>query len=78
MKIAISLPDDLFERADALAEALGVSRSALYAEAMAEYLTRRSAHETTARLDAVYATEDSAISPSVRRAQQRALAEDSW
>ena len=38
VKVAISLPDQLFQRADALAGRLGVSRSRLYADALAEYL----------------------------------------
>ena len=40
MKTAISLPDDLFDSADELAQQLGVSRSELYARAVAEYLAK--------------------------------------
>ena len=36
MKTAISLPDPLFKSADALARRLGVSRSELFANAMAD------------------------------------------
>lgn len=41
MKTAISLPDSLFERAERLAESLGKSRSELYRDALAEYMSRR-------------------------------------
>jgi len=54
MKTAISLPDKLFEEADAFARQTGVSRSELYATAIAEYLARRSSERITARLNAVY------------------------
>ena len=53
MKTAVSLPDDLFERAEALALRLGKSRSQVYREALAEYLFRREPQSVTATLDAV-------------------------
>jgi metal-responsive CopG/Arc/MetJ family transcriptional regulator len=42
MKTAISLPNDVFESADELAQRLGISRSELYATAVAEYLAELS------------------------------------
>ena len=54
MKTAISIPDSVFKAADKLAEQLGISRSALYTAAIAEYLTRRTGEQITARLDQVY------------------------
>ena len=48
MKTAISLPDDLFKSADALAGRLGVSRSQLYQEALAEYLVANPAADEAA------------------------------
>ena len=51
MKTAISLPDDLFESADALAERLGLSRSELYATAVAEYLAKHRDEDVTGRLN---------------------------
>lgn len=55
MKTAISLPDDLFRRADRLAERMSVSRSELYRRAVEEYLTRHAPDELTAAVDAVVA-----------------------
>ena len=40
MKTAISIPDETFEAAETLAGRLGLSRSELYATAVAEYLAR--------------------------------------
>ena len=51
MKTAVSLPDDLFLRADELARRLGKSRSQLYREALAEYLLRREPRSVTTALD---------------------------
>jgi metal-responsive CopG/Arc/MetJ family transcriptional regulator len=54
MKTAISLPDELFEAADELAEKLGVSRSQLYARALSEYVAQHGESDVTERLNAVY------------------------
>ena len=54
MKTAISLPDSLFQEADAFAKRVGVSRSELYAAAVAEYLARRNGDRVTSQLNAVY------------------------
>lgn len=76
MKTAISLPDDLFAAAEALAERLGVSRSQLYATALARLVSEQARGTITARLDSVYA--DAAVDdPAERRGlaqlQARAL-----
>ena len=78
MKTAISLPDDLFASAEALAERLGVSRSHLVATALAEFVAKHQSRKVTARLDALYATESSTLEPDLRRAQTRAVATDAW
>jgi predicted transcriptional regulator len=51
MKTAVSIPDDLFRRADELARQLGKSRSELYREALADYVARRDPRATAAALD---------------------------
>lgn len=78
MKIAISLPDDLFESADELAERLGVSRSELYAEAVAEYLAKHRGENVTARLNEVYSDQASGIDPALRSAQARSVGSSEW
>ena len=78
MKVALSIPDELFESAETLGKRLGVSRSRLYAAAMAEYVAKHQTRKLTARLDAVYATEESGLDRSLRRAQARSLPRDSW
>jgi len=78
MKTAISLPDSLFRSGDALAKRLGVSRSELYARALAEYVAKNRAELITKRLNALYAREDSRLDPAFAAAQSRALPREQW
>ena len=47
MKTAVSIPDEVFERAERLARRLQTSRSALYSRALAEYIARHGADHVT-------------------------------
>jgi metal-responsive CopG/Arc/MetJ family transcriptional regulator len=78
MKTAISIPDKVFRSADALAKRLGISRSELYATAITEFLSKNQSRQVTARLDAVYAEEDSSLSPSLIQLQTESLAREEW
>ena len=78
MKTAISIPDDIFASADQLAEQLGVSRSELYATAVAEFVAKHQATDVTARLDRLYATQPSRLEPALRRTQARAARRAEW
>ena len=78
MKTAISIPDDVFESADALAERLGVSRSWLYSSAVAEYVAKHQDAKVTARLNAVYANQPSQLDPAVRNALRRTARRAEW
>jgi len=78
MKTAISLPDDLFASAEALAARMGVSRSHLVATALAEFVAKHHSRKVTARLDALYTAEPSALEPDLQQAQARALSTDTW
>jgi predicted transcriptional regulator len=51
MKTAVSIPDELFRQADALADQLGKSRSELYREALADYVARRDPAAVTTALN---------------------------
>jgi metal-responsive CopG/Arc/MetJ family transcriptional regulator len=78
MKIAVSIPDDVFDSGERLGKHLGVSRSRLYATALAEFVAKHRGRKVTERLDAVYASEDSHLPRSVRRLQSRSLTRDTW
>ena len=78
MKTAISVPDEVFEAADELADELGVSRSELYSTAVAEYLAKHRSDEITDRLNEVYAREESGLAPELRKAQARSVGKSDW
>jgi metal-responsive CopG/Arc/MetJ family transcriptional regulator len=78
MKTAVSLPDDLFAKAESLADRLGLSRSGLYAAALKEFIARHQAKRVTERLDAVYATESSDVVAPVAGAQRNVLKRSDW
>lgn len=78
MKVALSIPNELFDSAETLSKKLRVSRSRLYATALAEFIAKHRGRRTTQRLNAVYATEDSRLDPRLRRLQARSLGDSSW
>ncbi|MDQ3733449.1 MAG: ribbon-helix-helix domain-containing protein [Actinomycetota bacterium] len=69
MKVAISLPDSLFEQADESAARLGLNRSQFYARAIEEFLRSQGDDPVTARLD----TLAEEMSPSCGAAVARQL-----
>jgi metal-responsive CopG/Arc/MetJ family transcriptional regulator len=75
VKVAVSIPDAVFEAAEDLAARRRCSRSSLYAQALERLLAEADADEVTARLDVVYEDEPSGLDPAMRGAQARALAE---
>ncbi|HZA40171.1 MAG TPA: ribbon-helix-helix protein, CopG family [Actinomycetota bacterium] len=58
MKTAVSIPDELFSRAEEMARRTGKSRSQLYQEALSEYLLRRDPAAVTRAMDEVLAEID--------------------
>ena len=78
MKTAVSLPDQLFRRAEQLASQLGIPRSQLYAKAITEYLQSHSTETTTAALDEVYGDHESELDPALAHHQTAALPGEDW
>jgi len=73
-----SVPDEVFEAGEHLARQLGVSRSQLYSDALATYLSARGAQEVTARLNAIFAAQPADLDPALNRAQLKTLADEAW
>ncbi|HUC87827.1 MAG TPA: ribbon-helix-helix domain-containing protein [Candidatus Binatia bacterium] len=71
MKTAISIPDKVYESAEALANRLGKSRSELYTKAIQNYVEIHQADKITAKLNEVYSTESSAIDPVLAALQTK-------
>ena len=79
MKTAISLPDALFDSAEALARRLGVSRSELFANAVAEFIAQHERTRLTERLNVVYSdAAHDAPDWGLAALQARSLARDKW
>ena len=78
MKTAVSLPDELFLSANDLAQRQGVSRSELFAVALAEYLAKHRDENVTAKLNEVLADQPSGLDPAWRKAQARSVGSAKW
>ena len=78
MKTAVSVPDDLFRLGETAARRLRVSRSQLYATALAEFLHRQRANAVTERLNEVYSRRKAKVDPLLHRAQSSSIDKDSW
>lgn len=78
MKIAISIPDELFEQAEKLARRASASRSHLFAEALREYVARHDPVAVTETLDEVVARVGAAADPFVSAAARRTLERSDW
>lgn len=74
MKVAVSIPDDVFQLAERKARQLKVTRSQLYTAALTEYLRKELEEELTARVDATVVRED--LDEGLVAAQARATAEE--
>lgn len=78
MKTAISIPDVLFDAAEEVADRLGISRSQLYAKALAEYVSKHRDDDVTAALNRVYAEQPSEMDPVLAAMQFTSLPSEDW
>jgi metal-responsive CopG/Arc/MetJ family transcriptional regulator len=77
MKTAISIPDELFGAAETVAKRLGVSRSELYATALAAYIREHQGDARRATIDRVLAaTPPPRLDPALARIQSLSLGPD--
>jgi len=74
MKTAISIPDGVFEAAEAIAQQPGVSRSELYTKALQVYLEKYSRDQMLQKLNQVYSQESSELDPVLAKMQAMTLA----
>jgi metal-responsive CopG/Arc/MetJ family transcriptional regulator len=78
MKIAVSIPDEVFEDAEYLARRQGKTRSKLYADAIAEYVGAYRTESITDQLNAVYKAEESTLDSALELAQYQTLDKEKW
>jgi predicted transcriptional regulator len=78
MKTAVSVPDEVFDRAERLAKRLRVSRSELYRRALVEYVTRHSPEEVTEAWDRTLRELGQPTDEFTRRAARLVLERVEW
>ncbi len=80
MKTAVSIPDRVFESAEKLAARLGVSRSQLYAKALASLVEKHREDLITSRLNEIYGPdgEKSSLARDISNLQVRSLTREKW
>jgi hypothetical protein len=78
MKIAISIPDDIFEAAESHAKRVGIPRSRLYAWALSEYLDKQRFCRVKEALDRVYGSQSSNVDPMLNSMQDASLEQEDW
>jgi metal-responsive CopG/Arc/MetJ family transcriptional regulator len=76
VKTAVSIPDPIFEAADRLARRRRISRSQLYALALARLIDDDESGQVTERLDAVFDDRSSELDTGLSVLQALAIDED--
>ncbi|MGH9338378.1 MAG: ribbon-helix-helix protein, CopG family [Acidobacteriota bacterium] len=78
MKAAVSIPNDVFERAKRLARHTRKSRSELFSDALREYIARHAPEEVTEAMNRVCAEVDDQTDEFVSLAARRVLQRSEW
>ncbi len=78
MKTAVSVPDQVFDEAEHLAKRLKISRSELYAKALAEFVSRHTPDTVTDSFNRVCAELQGEPDPAFQRAARKVLASSEW
>lgn len=78
MKTAVSIPDEVFEKAERLARRSNRSRSELYSAALREYLARHAGDEVTEALNRICGEAGDDSGPFLRAASRRVIESSEW
>lgn len=78
MKIAVSVPDDVFEEGERLARRMKRSRSEVYSRALAEFVARHAPDRVTEAMDRALAEIGEPADEVVRAASRRVLKRSDW
>jgi metal-responsive CopG/Arc/MetJ family transcriptional regulator len=78
MKIAVSIPDAVFEEAERLASELQTSRSRLYSRALQEFVARHAPDRLTEAMDRVIDEVGGEPDAFSQRASRRVLEQVEW
>ena len=78
MKTAVSIPDTLFQAAETFAHHSGISRSELYAKAIAEYIASRRYINITEALNKVYSDDTLSLEDELYSMQIKSIPREEW
>lgn len=78
MKTAVSIPDDIFDEAEALAHRTKRPRSEIYARALSEYVARHAPDRVTEAMNRVLDDVNEPQDEFQRRAVRRTLDRTEW
>jgi metal-responsive CopG/Arc/MetJ family transcriptional regulator len=78
MKTAISISDEIFQKAEKAARNLGVSRSKLYSLAIEEFIEIHNPEAVTAKLNNIYGKIDSNLDDDIVQTNYDLSSRDEW
>ena len=78
MKTAVSIPDDIFERAEGWARRMRQSRSEVYSRALREYVSRHAPDEVTEAMNRVCDAVKEPLEPFIAAASRHVLKRSEW
>jgi len=78
MKVAVSIPDEVFAETEDLAKRLKTSRSEIYSRALSEFLHRHSPDRVTELMNQVVAAVGERTDSFTKRAARRVMRRVEW
>lgn len=78
MKTAVSVPNDVYDRAEALAKRERRSRSEVYSAALREYVARHDPDDVTAAIDEVVKGVGDRVDSFLSRAGRQTIERSDW
>jgi len=78
METAVSIPSDLFQQAEELAQRIGLTRDELYTRALRRLLKAYRDADLTRQLNEIYEHVDSSVDPMLMQMQLMSLEPEEW
>lgn len=78
MKVAVSIPDPLFQKVERVSRRLRLPRSQFYARALESYVREHSGQDITQRLNEVYARVPSKLDAAAEAVSLEVLRREEW
>jgi metal-responsive CopG/Arc/MetJ family transcriptional regulator len=78
MKVAVSIPDEVFAETESLAKQLNASRSEIYSRALSEFLGRHAPDRVTELMNQVIGAVGEKTDPFTKRAARGVLRRVEW